>query len=239
MSVPTLYHGTDARILRMSQDEIKAFKQDIFMALDYLWKFYEPYTMEHTHLEYNPVSGRSVCVQDVEYLKGPLGHDEGSDLYTQVVLAISVNNHRLEGKNAWQYDGLYLTNWEWQAWGYAKRAYSFGELGMIAQILIKGARKIGFNNWNPDAGTISAMDRIIGFSEGKAEPVIIILDNLDISHIKDESGNYLREGSQSRVFMYDKQIDLNDYPRIYSEPSSDSMTHMLEYKNGTLTLSQW
>ena len=38
-----LYHGTDARISLMSDEDRKAFRQDIFGALDYMWNLMEPY----------------------------------------------------------------------------------------------------------------------------------------------------------------------------------------------------
>ena len=40
---PTLYHGTDDRILKMSDEERKAFKNDCIMVSDYLWSIFKPY----------------------------------------------------------------------------------------------------------------------------------------------------------------------------------------------------
>lgn len=214
--VPTFYHGTDARILRMSPDEIRSFKQDIIKALDYLWLFFKPY------------SG------DMECLKGPLGYDMDTSLYCQTSMAISINMHRLTSMKLWQYEGLYLTNWDWQAWSYSRRAYCFGELGMVAQILITSAGKIRFRGWKPDYDTKRAMDRIMSFSKVKPEPVVVVLDNLEIEHIKDAGGGELKEGSCSRVFMYDKDINLNDYPVLDDKPYGDSISGMLEYRDGKL-----
>ncbi len=239
MPVPTLYHGTDARILRMSPAEINSFKQDILKALDYMWPFFEPYTQEHRHQEYKPSIKGTVSVQDVEYLKELLDYAKDSTLYCQVSMAININQMRLSNRKQWQYDGLYLTNWDWQAMGYAKRGFAFGELGLVASILITAAKKIKFKGWNPGPDTERAMTRIHAFSEDKPEPVVVVLDNLDITHIKDEGGEPLKEGFTSRVFMYDGEINLNDYPILESEPSGNSMTEMLEYRNGTLTQQKW
>jgi len=235
MSVPTLFHGTDARILRMSQNEVKAFKKSIQKSLDYLWQFYKPYSLDNYHNEYSDKGKRYIMVREIEKLKTILN----DDLYHSVYGAVSLNELRLNGRKQWQYDGLYLTNWDWQAWGYAKRASSFGELGLVAQILITGARKIQFNGWEPDSDTERAMNRIVAFSEGKPEPVVVILDNLDLKHIKDEGGEDLKEGSMSRVFMYDSEINLSDYPIIDKAPSGESMTDMLVYKNEELSFQTW
>jgi len=78
----------------------------------------------------------------------------------------------------------------------------------------------------------------MAFSEDKSEPIIVVLDNLDIKHLKDCDGKPLKDGAMSRVFMYDGPINLADYP-ILTEPKNLDMTKMLEYKDGSLIESKW
>ena len=42
-----LYHGTDARISRMSDKERKDFRKEILAAIDYMWKLMEPYFQKY------------------------------------------------------------------------------------------------------------------------------------------------------------------------------------------------
>lgn len=233
MKAPTMYHGTDARILRMSQEEIGAFKKDILTVLDLVWPFYEPYSSEHQHMEYNRKVKGYVPVLDAEVLKGSLEYDKDSTLYSNIILGITINKNRLNSRKQWQYEGLYLSYSEWLAWNYARRAACFGELGMLAYSFIKGAKKIQFNGWNPDDKVQKAIDRIKCFGEDKAEPVVVVLEYLDMKHIRGEGGQKLKEGYFSRVFLYTGKISLAGRP-LWTERKEDFDSVALEYRNGEL-----
>lgn len=233
MKAPTMYHGTDARILRMSKEEIESFRKDILIVLDYVWPFFEPYSSEHQHMEYNPKIREHVPVQDAEYLRGPLEYDKDSTLYTNIVFGIAINRNRLNGSKQWQYEGLYMSYSEWLAWNYARRAVCFGELGMIAYTFLKGAEKIRFRDWNPEGNVCRAIERVKKFGDEKPEPVVVVLEDLDMDHIRGEGGEPLKEGYFSRVFLYTGEISLAGRPvRTVRKEDFDSIA--LTYKNGKL-----
>ena len=224
MPVPTLYHGTDARILRMSHDEIDAFRQDILYALDYLWVFFSPF---------------QDGTRDIELLKAPLKYDTDPALFSRISLALNINKHRLDGHSGWQYDGLHLTNCEELAWHYAKRAFHFGEIGMIAYQFILAARMIRFKGWAPNEKVLSTIQKITEFAEGNPEPIVVVLDGLDIKGLRGEGGKKLKEGYASRAFIYTGQIDITDKPRLLSPTPDLQMENMLEFRSGELVLAKW
>lgn len=224
MPVPTLYHGTDDRILRMSHDEIDAFRQDILVALDYLWVFFSPF---------------QDGTRDIESLKVPLKYDTDPALFSRISLALNINRHRLDGHSGWQYDGLHLTNCEELAWHYAKRAFSFGKIGMIAYQFILAARMIKFRGWSPNEKVTSTIQKITEFAEGTAEPVVVVLDDLDIKKLREEGGKKLKEGYASRAFLYMGNIDITDKPRLLSPTPGLQMENMLEFRDGELVLAKW
>lgn len=47
----TLYHGTDMRILKMSDAEREKFKRDCINAIDYMWQFILPLDEEKVIIE--------------------------------------------------------------------------------------------------------------------------------------------------------------------------------------------
>lgn len=238
MSNPLLYHGTDARLARMSQEEIEAFKSGIFKSLDFLWQFYEPYSKEHTHMEYNETCKRYVQVQDIENLKPILRYDTDPTLYDNLMLAISINQMRLKGRKGWQYDGLYLTNWEELAWHYAKRSFCFGEIGLITYQFILASKRIRFREWNPEPEVENAMKIVKEFAEATPEPIVVKVDDYDIRNLRDESGKKLKEGISNRVFILKGKVDLRKY-EILTEPSGDTNDDFLHLCEGKLIQSKW
>ena len=235
---PTLFHGTDAKILRMPAEEIKAFRKSIVSVLEYLWQFYEPYTKEHQHTEFNPRTKRNVLVDDIEYLKPVLDYDKNSSLYENVQYAIFINSRRIEGKKQWQYDDLCVTNWEPLAWNYAKRSYCFGEIGLVTYQLIKGAKAINFKGWNPNPEINRYIEEITAFAESEPEPVVIEINDWNITDVRDEGGECLKDGFMSRVFVLKGISNLNAYP-VLTTPSKQSEEKMLVFSNGELVLSKF
>lgn len=238
MSNPLLYHGTDARLARMSQEEIEAFKASIIKSLDFLWQFYEPYSEEHCHMEYNEVCKGYVQVRDLEKLKPILGYGTDPTLYNNLLFAISINQNRLKGRKGWQYDGLHLTNCEELAWHYAKRAFCFGEIGLVTYQFILASKKIRFRGWNPDPDVELAMKKICEFAEGKAEPIVVVIDDYDIKILREEGGKKLKEGVSSRVFTLKGKVDLRKF-KILTEPSGDTNNDFLRFCKGNLIPNKW
>jgi len=238
MPYPPLYHGTDARMARMSQEEIEAFKADIIKSLDFLWKFFEPYSDEHCHMEFNETCKGYVQVRNLENLKPILRYDTDPTLYNNLLFAISINQMRLKGREGWQYHGLHLTNWEELAWHYAKRSFCFGEIGLVTYQFILASKRIRFRGWNPEPEVEQAMKKICEFAEEKAEPVFVVVDDYDIRKLRDEGGKKLKEGVSSRVFLLKGKVDLRKF-RVLSEPSGNTNDDFLRFSEGQLIQSKW
>ena len=238
MSNPLLYHGTDARLAGMSQEEIESFKAGIIKSLDFLWPFFEPYSDEHFHLEYNEHCKGYVQVRDLEKLKPILLYDEDPTLYDNLMFAISINQMRLKGRKGWQYEGLYLTNWEELSWHYAKRSFCFGEIGLVTYQFIRAAKRIRFKGWNPSPEVVQSMKMITDFAEATPQPVVVIVDDYDIKKLRDEAGKKLKEGVSSRVFLLKGKIDLRHY-HVLTERSGNTNDDFLRFSEGALFSSKW
>ena len=169
MEIP-LYHGTDSRILAMSSDERKFFKQDCLLAIDYMWPFFEPY--------YPSIFAPSLNLPfDVD-------DEEETELRDLIYIINSLKNDN----KLFQYDYFYLTNSLERAIDYAKNAFAFGEVGFLAYSLLNVTPKFQFKDWNPDQMTTQALARIKKFGEAKPSPVILVFTNYILENLRDEKG---------------------------------------------------
>lgn len=196
--IPTMYHGTDARIVRMSSEEITKLKERCTEALHYMWSLYKPFSTSY----YEPLKKYLDCEKD-------------PDFYFKLVDKLNCCSAMHRGKEEYQYEYLYLTNSKDRAKGYARRAYAFGEIGEVTYIMYLAAKKIKFKDWNPTDEILNTLEFIKDFAEGQSEPVVLKFDNLDplyfeTDHGKPISRSYLEfsEGSMFS-FRYIKPIKLD------------------------------
>lgn len=191
----TLFHGTDRRVIEMSDNERMEYLDDCSRSIDYLWPFYEPiYKKDLT----------------IGVLKERLISDEDISVWYNLCNALTCNNARLNGNQSYQYGDFYLTTEEWKAENYARRAFAGGEKGLIAYRMYDAAQRIKFDNWYPSTEVARAFKRIKDFAECKEEPIVLAFNNLDIKYMSDAKGRPIMVG----VFQdlrYTKPIDLNLY----------------------------
>lgn len=191
------YHGTDARIVRMSKAQRDSFTKDINIVLTYLWPFFEPYRF---------------CT---EHLKDTLSCNSDSSLWVNASNAIIRYSAMLIGNVNYQYGALYLCNFISRAADYAFRSFAFGESGCNAFYMIKAAEQLKFEGWNPKEEVVEAINRIIKFGSEKPEPVIFKFTDVDYLNLLDESGRVITEENKKMYlscgtsFRYKQELVLD------------------------------
>lgn len=146
--------------------------------------------------------------------------EKGSEcLYGNLYEKLSMLDCRDKGSGLYQYDSLYLTSSKDKAKHYACRSFAGGELGLIAYRLLEGIEVLNFKKWKPDAQVVLAISNIKDFSlEGKEEPIVITLNNIDSQYLLDEDGRPItiglerllrREEMSGDSFRYIQDITLS------------------------------
>ena len=203
LHIPPMYHGTDARIIRMGSEEIKRIKSKCEDALHYMWTLFKPlYDRDH------------------ETLKRCLDFDNRPEDFYKLLDKLHCCSAMHNGREEYQYEALYLTNSIERAKGYARRAYAFGEIGEVTYIMYKAAMKINFSDWNPTEAVANTLNFIKDFAEEDSEPVVIKVENLDPLYFEMDNGGLVRqrmlESSPGKTcsFRYVKAIKLDLNNRI-------------------------
>ena len=201
LHIPPMYHGTDARIIRMGSEESKRIKSKCEDALHYMWTLFKPlYDRDH------------------ETLKRCLDFDNRPEDFYKLLDKLNCCSAMHNGREEYQYEALYLTNSIERAKGYARRAYAFGEIGEVTYVMYKAALKIKFKDWNPTEEITDTLEFIKEFAEDDSEPVVLKLENLDPLYFEMDNGGLVcqnrLEFKPGRVcsFRYVKtiELDLND-----------------------------
>ena len=218
-----LYHGTDARILDMSDADRNAFKQDCMKAIDCLWNVFEPYY--NTNINIRTIEDGVVkIVNDKKLieLQPKLRFDEDETIYYNLYEKLTMVSAWKNNNELYKYDSLYLTNSMDRAKNYAHRAYAFGEIGLIAYRLLSAAAMIGFDVCPDDESMKHVLCKIKTFAEAKREPIVLEFDDYDPEDVKMEDGSELdfsldddiiRHGGWS--FRYTGSLAFDKAKRIY------------------------
>ncbi|MBQ0050445.1 MAG: hypothetical protein KBT11_00100 [Treponema sp.] len=161
-----LYHGTDAYVISMSEEERQDMKQKCFVVIDLLYKLYE-------RNEYQKNFDKPTENKEINDL---------NSIYSQV-------NALINKSSSYEYECTYLTQDIDKAAYYAKFAYHFGELGYFAWKMLKGLELTGYRL--PEDITEkqqAAIDSVIGFADHDSEPVIFTFKNIPIDKLMGEMG---------------------------------------------------
>ena len=233
-----LYHGTDARIARLSKAEREAIKDGCIRFLDDMYALLKPYMFPES---FRVVEGRSIrCYDKLEVFKPFLDYQKDEESYWRFSEALMLNKSRATGSTAWYYGCTYLTRNRNQAIGYANRSYMFGEVGMLtfyiysALLIIKSKSRIGrgkvldkirkfatdkdireafrlVKTWSTDEETQKAIDYVMEFSMASKEPVIFEVKGLKYSDLQDDSGKTITEDyiEFGNVYRYPQELYLN------------------------------
>lgn len=164
------YHGTDARILRMSTLERQSYIQFAKEVVDTLGtKFLSLFQIDHRLLMF----------------KEQLG--ECYELFVDSIQNVYLNKI---GYEHYQYGNLYVTTWKPDAVMYSVKSHAFGEIGLIAYGIISGMMAIAKAQGN-SLDMFLPMKPFIDFAESAPSPVVLKIDSIDKSFLKNEDGTFI------------------------------------------------
>lgn len=133
MDLPTLYHGTDARLVEMTTKERIQYMLSCRKVIDHLWPFILP-LLEQEQRE-TIIHGQTVFVWDekIEKYKNNIIKKTNNPFgYYNVRDAITCVQAMKNGNSQYQYGNLYLTSLKEKAFDYARMAFYRGEYGKNA-----------------------------------------------------------------------------------------------------------
>jgi len=180
-----LYHGTDARIWAMSDDERKKFFQVCQLSVDFLWQIFDPYYNQYVKVITNdPQEGCWIMDRRLEELRPRLTIGDDETKFLNLYDTLTCVNCQKHGNQQYQYGDLYLTNDLRKAINYAGRSFAFGEIGRNAYRMLDAAQIIGFPDWNPPSEVQKALDKVRDFAEAQAAPIILEFADYDVDLLR-------------------------------------------------------
>lgn len=193
METVPLYHGTDSRILAMSPEERRIFREDCLLATRFLWTLFKPYYYGRCEVPLNEpgLEGKTKLEPKLIELKEPLQYDLNNTRYVNLKSALDRIDAQMRGCEQYQYDNFYLTNHLDTAIDYAKSAFAFGEVGLNAYRLLDAAAMIKFSKWEPDQKTAQAIEKIKRFGKAEPCPIVLVFTVYDLENLRMEDGSDL------------------------------------------------
>ena len=151
MKNPLLYHGTDARMIEMSDGERQNFFDTCNLVIDKLYDYYIP-LLKNEKIALNIGSQTIYTTEPVLQIKYEKIFDEkvGSYAFWNLFEKLNMIDWKIKNNGLYQYQSLYLTSFKPKAMNYARRSYAGCELGLLAYQLIRGAEIIDFEDFHPD-----------------------------------------------------------------------------------------
>ena len=200
-----LYHGSDARIGYMTDEERTAFRKEIICALDYMWSLMEPYFQKFDE-KVDRIHNRIKRTERIYQFKGKID----DFLWTKMYQALSHDKARRDGLSTWQYqdDVVYLTSDFRTAISYAYRSFVFGELGETIWDMYQGIKALNLDTWNPSAEVQATLDRVQHLGEEEHFPIVYVLSSLDYDKLLTDSGEIIpREKLETtHLFRYSDEF---------------------------------
>lgn len=194
-----LYHGTDKRLVQMTQEERERYLKSCVSMIEYLRTILLLHKNELIHWEkvIEEKGGKVLWTNFYQTL-----------LLSEAVLNKEENNSGMNFK----YGDLYLTGDKNKAINYARRAFAGGEQGLFAYRLIQGTEILGMLHL--DSPEIEQnVNTIKMFAESEPQPVVLQVSNIDYDCLLLESGepvnieeDFLLKGLSYR---YTKPYQLN------------------------------
>lgn len=165
------YHGTDARIVEMSNEERYRHKLDCVLVVRSLSAIFLPYRFEFDALR--------KLFDD---------YSDKRDFLNELLSTLRHIRSFINGNELYQYNCFYLTNDVSRAAEFAKASFAFGEIGSFAYTLIKAYRHL-LDKPHLDCESSSAIKRVLAFAEAEPSPVVFEFSDIDRNDLLDERGN--------------------------------------------------
>ena len=180
-----LYHGSDARIGYMTDEERTAFRKEIICALDYMWSLMEPYFQKFDE-EVDRIHNRIKPTERITALQDRMNEADYNMLYR----SLSHDKARRDGLSTWQYqdDVVYLTSTLETAISYAYRSYVFGELGETAWEMYQGMKALNLDTWRPTPEIQVTFEKMEHLANEEHFPIVYVLSNIDYDKLLTDSG---------------------------------------------------
>lgn len=216
----TLYHGTDFRIITMSEKERLDYFSIVKRVIDALWAYFKPLYTTQTQVAKKMPDGSYGFVSQplIEKYRQTFAEQGKESVYSNLLQKLSMLEARDLGSGMYQYDSLYLSGDKNKACRYANCSFAGGEYGLIAYRLIEGFDIINPLEFTPDTGLLSDMDIVKAFSqENVADPIVVTIDGISPKDLLNEDGNpvsvsLFENGLHEYLsFRLCKTIDLKNY----------------------------
>ena len=212
-----LYHGTDARIIEMSEEERVQYLQDCNLVIDALHPLFKPL------LKWEKVetvrNGQTIYIYEYPLklrCEKLLNEKGGQYMFINLFEKLMMIDARNNNAGLYQYTDLYFCSSKIDAMNYARRSYAGGETGLNAYRLIQGAEIIGFENMYYDQKVKLAAEKIKEFAkEGNERPAIVTINEIDTDYLFNEDGKNIDKfdlyewSKKHRIkFRYTKSVNL-------------------------------
>lgn len=186
LQVPTLYHGTDKKMLRMTEEERNSYKSLCLQVIDYFYPIF-----------------KSLFYHDTAWNLDQIGLDTKTERKLYDVIG-RISCFKNEAPRYQYPDNIfYLSSWERYAYGYAKDSFAGGEIGANAFYLCLAATHAFKHNMVFDKDIETAVKKILEFGNKEKEPIVIPFDNLKVEYLRDEAGYLLTQFDFSNLsFRY-------------------------------------
>ena len=197
--IPFLYHGTDARIIRMTEEERNLYIDTCHIVVNYLWSFFKPLFKDNKLGQYKEI----------------LSSEETPYLYLNVSEKLSMVDMMLNGRQQYQYGDLYLTSRDFSATSYSRSSFAGGEIGLIAFRMIEAAEIIGFEGLYDNTDAIAAIETVKKFALDESEPVVLKVRDLAPEYLQEDTGIAIDWSSIKvipQLFRYKKKTVLELEP---------------------------
>ena len=194
--IPYLYHGTDARIIKMTEEERNNYINICHAVVNYLWSFFKPLFQE----------------RKLEHYKDMLSPKDNPNLYANVYEKLSMVDMMNNGCQQYQYGDLYLTSCGFSAANYSRRSFAGGEIGLIAYRMIEAAETIGFDGLYKNNTAVYDIKTVKQFALEESEPIVIKVRDIDPLLLQEDTGETIDWSSIKvipQLFRYSKEMILD------------------------------
>lgn len=214
--VPILYHGTDARLVKMSKEDREQYMRSCSIVIDTLWDLLEP--LLQSEQKETIINGKPAFIwqEKIEQYKDVIIEKTNNPYgYYNVREAINCIGGKKSNNRLYEYGDLYLTKLRPIAADFARMSVCGGEYGKNAYRFIQAVESIGLEYYKDISDDIQ---RIKCFSEDLENhaPVVIEMANIDLKYLLTENGDTIDKlGSRffhrtNYRYIKDIQLDLTN-----------------------------
>lgn len=189
-----LYHGTDARLIAMTESERCEYLSNCQKVIDYLWDTYKPYHLTYEDVE-TELNGNKAYVSRSKleiYYKNYITERSDENLWLNILDKLIILQIKEIGNQQYQYGDLYLTGDKNKAINYAYSSFAGGEIGLIAYRLIQGAEILGWIDADKQSDIYELIGKIKLFATSDPKPVVLKVKDIDVDKLLLDNGRPLK-----------------------------------------------